>query len=94
MKGDFAKVVRASNNQQVLVFYEPDTESADDDDFVAHCMTAMDFGTVDIKTYTTNEDTARRYVEGFGKDNADRFIQFIEKQTRGISHEQTKSEEA
>lgn len=93
MKGDFAKIVRASNNQQVLVFYEPDSESADDD-FVAHCMTAMDFGTADIKTYTTNEEAARRYVEGFGKDNADRFIQFIEKQTRGISNEQTKSEEA
>lgn len=95
-EGDFAKILRASNGQQVLVYYEPDTESDDEDDTFAviHCIARMDFGNVDLKAYVTSEEGVKRYMESFDQDAADRFIQGVEKLMAGASNEIEKPEEA
>ena len=94
MPEDFAKIVRASNGQQVLVYHEPDTESPDEDGIVAviHYIASMDFGSVDLKMRATTYEGVERSMESFDQDAADRFIQRIENMTTGISNEVEKPE--
>lgn len=89
MKRDFAKIVKTSNGQQVLVYHEPDNESDDENSAyaVVHCIASMDFGMVDLKAYVTSEEGIKRYMETFDQDAADGFIRGVEKMMIGSSNE-------
>lgn len=89
MKGDFAKIVRTGNGQQVLIYHEPDNESDDESSAyaVVHCIASMDFGIVDLKSYVTSEEGVKRYMETFDQDAAERFIRGVEKMMIGSSND-------
>jgi hypothetical protein len=95
VKEDFAKIVRASNGQQILVYHEPDNESDDETDAyaVVHCIASMDFGNVDLKAYVISQEGVERYMEAFDQTAADEFIRGVEKMIGGSSNEVEKSEE-
>lgn len=92
-EGDFAKILRASNGQQVLVYHEPDNESDDETAAyaVVHCIASMDFGIVDLKAYVTSDEGVKHYMETFDQAAADGLIRGVEKMMIGSSNEIDKS---
>lgn len=87
MKGDFAKIVRASHGQQVLIYHEPDTESNDEDNgnVVVHCMVSLGIAVVDLKARVTcsDDEDVKRYMDTLDQAWADRFIVEMEKLLNG-----------
>jgi len=78
---DFAKIMRASNGQQVLFWFEPDTED-EDEGTKMHIMVHFDDWVVDMTITFKEQDDAQKYLEGVGQATADAGIRMI-KEMRG-----------